>query len=194
MSRCPSALAVCAAVALVVAVDLVCRAALGRRLYDLPFQYGALRALPLFVLGASLARVRSPRRLAGWPSLALGGACAVTLVALQSLGRFDTATLALTAGLILLSDAMFGARRFGWVEAAGNVSYALFISHILVATTWFGLLHHVEPHQPAWVGWTLLAAGVVLALGVAVLFDQLIDRPLQRRLRQFRSMPTPAAV
>ncbi|NEX95330.1 acyltransferase, partial [Caulobacter sp. 17J65-9] len=66
--------------ALAAALSLV---VLGRSLFDLPFQYGVLRALPLFVAGALLARFRQDREIGAGAAtaLALAGAAGLLLFA-----------------------------------------------------------------------------------------------------------------
>jgi peptidoglycan/LPS O-acetylase OafA/YrhL len=166
-------------------VNLAVHQVTGQTIYDLHFNMGLIRALPLFVFGMCLARTsESASPHASWaPGLSLAAGFAV--IALQGLGRFDLLSVALL-GLIV---AACGQMRMTWgpdlAARAARISFALYITHILVGMLWFnaeralvGLLH-----PPVWEQWIVWAAALPLALLTATLFDRWVDQPLQRIVR-----------
>ena len=81
-------------------------------------------------------------------------------------------------------------------EAAGKLSFSLFITHLLVAAVWFGVLHDLQGDSlPAWTRWALWAGSLPAALIAAMLFDRFVDQPVQSwiapRLKSWFS-PRPA--
>lgn len=153
----------------------------GRALYDLPFNLGVLRALPLFAFGACIARASE----LNWPSERLAPVVAVVagvmVTGLQFVGRFDLLSMILL-GLLIAAGGAIRVPQGGAVAAlAGRISFALYITHILVAMIWFRLTHIViarldlsEPTQ-----WALWALAFPLAVATAFAFERWIDSPIQ---------------
>jgi hypothetical protein len=114
--------------------------------HQLPLRFGLVRGIPLFILGMLIARL--PTTIA--PKLADGLALAagVGVVALQVVGHFDHASLALL-GLLIYAAGASGAKGWGWASLAGRLSFSLFLTNQLVAVVWFGLLRAVA--GPSWV-------------------------------------------
>ena len=170
-----------AGLALVQVADLGTRAVLGRAIYDLPFQVGVIRALPLFGFGLLIARAGElswpSARWSGW----IAGLAGAAVLALQGFGRFDLASIALL-GLLIASAGQVrltrGAVLFGRLA---QISFALYITHILTGMIWFNAIRAVDRRfglgEP--VQWGLWALALPAALGVAVAFDRLVDQPLQ---------------
>lgn len=178
--------------------DLLSRALYGRALYDLPFNLGVLRALPLFAFGACIARADEldwlPGRWAAWLALAAG----LLVVALQGFGRFDLMSMALLGLLIGAGGAVRTHRGAAIAAQAGRISFALYITHIFVAMIWFHAIRIVveHAHPPEWMQWSLWTLALPLAVATAVAFERFVDRPLQRvvgRLQDRRS-PKPARI
>lgn len=170
--------------ALVWGADRFTRAVYGEALYDLSFNLGVLRALPLFAFGACLARAGEldwvPRRWAGW--LAAGAGLAV--IGLQALGRHDLLSMALLGVLIGAGGAVRATRGAKLAAQAGELSFALYITHIFVAAIWFHLTHAVAARfaPPAWAQWSLWALSLPVAITAAMAFDRWVDRPLRTRV------------
>ena len=165
-------------VALFLVVDYAAKAVTGIPAHQLPLRFGLVRGIPLFALGMLIARLPTalPSRWADGLALAAG----VGVVALQVVGRFDHASLALL-GLLIWAAGASGAKGWGWAGLAGRLSFALFLTNQLVAVVWFGLLRAVEAklgvEGPAlWVAWALALPACVAA---AWLFERFIDAPLQ---------------
>jgi hypothetical protein len=128
-------------VALFLVVDLAAKAVTGIPAHQLPLRFGLVRGIPLFVLGMLIARLPTPLapRLADGLAIAAG----VGVLALQVVGRFDHASLALL-GLLIYAAGASDAKGWGWASLAGRLSFSLFLTNQLVAVVWFGLLRAVE--------------------------------------------------
>lgn len=119
------------------AADLVSRTLYHHALFDLPFNLGVLRALPLFVFGACIARAGEldwpPSRWAVWLAVASG----LLVTVLQGFGRFDLMSVALLGLLVGAGGAVRTSRGQQVAAKAGQISFALYITHIFVAMIWF---------------------------------------------------------
>jgi peptidoglycan/LPS O-acetylase OafA/YrhL len=165
-------------VLLFLAVDYAAKAVTGIPAHQLPLRLGLVRGIPLFVLGMLIARL--PTAVA--PKLADGLALAsgVGVIALQVVGRFDHASLALL-GLLVWAAGASGAKGWGWASLAGRLSFALFLTNQLVAVVWFGLLRVVETRlgfdgPVLWAAWAMALPACVVT---AWLFERFVDAPLQ---------------
>ncbi|HEX8232485.1 MAG TPA: acyltransferase [Caulobacteraceae bacterium] len=169
--------------------DLLCAAGLGKSLYDLPMHLSLIRALPLFVLGLALARVAGERPLPQWAAAAAGAGALALLVLVQVIGRFDGLSIACIAAVILAAGSRPVARPWPFAAFGARLSFSLFLTHLLVATVWFGGAHALEARLtlPAEARWALWWASFPLALLGAVVFDRWADQPLQRWLNRDRS-------
>lgn len=186
--------------AMVWSADLFSRALYGRVLYDLPFNLGVLRALPLFAFGACIARADQlewlPSRWAAGLALAAG----LLVVGLQGLGRFDLVCVALLGLLIGAGGAVRTNRGAALAARAGRISFALYITHIFVAMVWFHAARAMAAHWrlPEWAQWSLWALALPLAIVTALVFETYVDQPLQRAVgrllgqrRERRRVPRP---
>ena len=173
-------------VAAVVGANVIAMQAAGYPIYQMPMAYGAVRALPLFLLGASLAacsqRWTPPAPVAG----ALGLASLGLLVGVQAApGRHDLLSLALIAVLVLAAGAMPVRRPSRLLARAALVSFALFITNELVRVIYFGVDHAASGRlglgpSTQWAIWFGgLAAAVLFATG----FHYLVDQPTQAWIR-----------
>jgi len=175
------ALLFAAGLGLVWTADLGTRALFGHPIYDLPFQLGVIRALPLFLFGLLIARAGE----LSWPSRASAGWLAalsgLAVMGLQAFGRFDLASIALL-GLLIASAGQVRLARGGALFAqAGQISFALYITHIFTSLIWFNfarLLAH-RFNLPEGLQWGLWALAFPVALAAAALFDRFVDQPLQ---------------
>ncbi|HEX8570222.1 MAG TPA: acyltransferase, partial [Caulobacteraceae bacterium] len=136
--RCEARLAALGVALLVVAVSaLACAALLGARLYDL--DWGVVRALPLFTAGALLARFAPALQLSGGRAALIVSASAAVFGLAQAAPPSplaDLTTIAAIGGVILGADAWRG--RSAWAAYAGELSFALFLTHTLTGAVWFG--------------------------------------------------------
>lgn len=162
-------------------------------LADLRFQFGVVRALPLFILGVCLARTVDMR----WPSegaahgLLWGGVA--LLVVTQPLDRyalpdpllFDAPSLLAIAMIVLGAGRLPVKRPQRWIEEGAKLSFALFITHIFVGVIYWSAVHKLIDTVPIGIGWQWLMwlAGFPLAYGGAWLFHRYIDQPLQDRIQ-----------
>ena len=165
-------------VAIFLVVDYAAKAVTGIPAHQLPLRFGLVRGIPLFILGMLIARLPTTiaPRLADGLALAAG----VGVLALQAVGRFDHASLALL-GLLIHAAGASGGKGWGWASLAGRLSFSLFLTNQLVAVVWFGLLRAVEGKlgldgPMLWAAWAMALPACVVA---AWLFERFIDVPLQ---------------
>lgn len=160
-------------------------ALLGYPVYQMPMGFGFFRALPLFVLGMSLAwfaqKVWIAPKLAGWAGI--GAALALAFV--QSFDKHALISLACISTIILAAGAIPTPRPSKWIERAAQVSFSMFITNEVVRIAWFGVVNVAVARMglPVAVQWGLWAAGVAAAFGFAFLFHFTVDQPLQDRVR-----------
>ncbi len=179
-------------VVVIIAFELIARFGFDQALADLRFQFGVVRALPLFILGVCLARAVEM----DWPSekaaraLLYGGV--VVLVGWQTLDRyalpnvlwFDLPSLAAIGCIILGAGRLPVKRPRAWIEEGAKLSFALFITHIFVGVVYWSAVHKLIDTVPIGIGWQWLMwlAGFPLAYGAAWLFHTYVDQPVQDRL------------
>jgi peptidoglycan/LPS O-acetylase OafA/YrhL len=180
----PALLIVATSLAGVLAADLAFRALLGFRLYDMPFNFGILRAAPLFLLGLCLARAVA----LDWPGetaarvLMWGGLAAV--IGLNAFGRFDYLSIVAIAAIILGAGRLPVRKPSATLETLAKLSFALFITHTLVGLLFYDQLHGLifRVKIPLLYQWMMWAAGFPIAIAAAWAFDRWIDMPIQRRI------------
>lgn len=158
----------------------------GLSFFDLPFGLGVWRALPLFAVGAALARLR----LSPPPSAALRLTLAIIagagLVAVQIQPRSDVLdglSIALVALAVFTAGARTPSAPSAVLQRAADLSFALFLTHHLAGAVWFAAMHAANAgvRLPPEVEWALWMGGLVFALIVAAAFTDL-DQRLQRGL------------
>jgi peptidoglycan/LPS O-acetylase OafA/YrhL len=175
------------------AFEVIARKVFLHPLPDLQFQFGVVRALPLFVLGVCLARAVDMR----WPSeraakILLWGGVAL-LVITQPLDRyalpdpalFDAPSLLAIAMIVLGAGRLPVKRPQAWIEEGAKLSFALFITHIFVGVIYWSAVHKLIETVPIGIGWQWLMwlAGFPIAYGAAWLFHTYVDQPLQDRIQ-----------
>jgi peptidoglycan/LPS O-acetylase OafA/YrhL len=177
-------------VAIFLAVDYAALAATGIPGHQLPLRFGLVRGIPLFMLGMLIARM--PTTIA--PRLADGLAVAAGLgvFALQALGRFDHASLALL-GLLIYAAGASGSKGSAWASLAGRLSFSLFLTNQLVAVVWFGAQRAAAAKfgfDPTmlWLTWALALPACVAG---AWLFERLVDTPLQAWIKGWSRPSSP---
>jgi peptidoglycan/LPS O-acetylase OafA/YrhL len=164
------------------AANLAAWAVLHSPVYQMPMQFGFVRALPLFVLGMGLAQFASkafiPTKLATWTGLS----AAVALVVVQYDDKHALISIALIGLIILSAGAIPVVRKSKLVETAALVSFSMFITNEVVRIAWFGAADLLTQRLGLGVAaqWGLWVGGVTAALAFAVVFHFAIDMPLQR--------------
>jgi peptidoglycan/LPS O-acetylase OafA/YrhL len=184
-------------VAIFLAVDYAALAVTGIPGHQLPLRFGLVRGIPLFMLGMLIARLGTPTTLGSRPlprhwADGLAVAAALGVFALQALGRFDHASLALL-GLLIYAAGASGAKGSAWASLAGRLSFSLFLTNQLVAVVWFGAQRAAAARfgfDPAtlWLTWALALPACVAG---AWLFERLVDTPLQAWIKRW-SRPAPS--
>jgi len=160
-------------------------ALLGYPVYQMPMKYGFIRALPLFVLGMSLAwfaqKIWIAPRLAGWAGIA----AAVGFGVAQWFDKNALVSLACISIIILAAGAVPVRKPSKWVEKAALVSFSMFISNEVVRIAWFGAANIAIARfaLPMGAQWALWGGGVAAAFAFAFLFHTTVDTPIQNRIR-----------
>ncbi|MBU4435524.1 MAG: acyltransferase [Alphaproteobacteria bacterium] len=173
-------MALAVGLAVFAAVDLACRSTLGQPSYHLPLKYGVIRALPLFLIGAVIARLGRDVVIGARAADGLAAAAIAGFVGLQLLGPFDYASLAMVGVLIFAAGA--SARKdWGWARTAGRIAFSLYLTNQFVSVTWFGAQHLAAgklglTDAALWLSWALAFPAAVV---FAALFERLVDAPLQ---------------
>jgi len=171
------------------------RAWLGESIYDLRFDAGLFRGIPLFLVGVLLARGSTGLELRPRAAAAYGLAAAGAVLAAQIAPRNDLtafATVIAIGTIIVAADASRGApsKLAAWL---GRMSFPLYISHALGAIVWFGAERLVTArlglNEPA--QWALWALAFPFVLGVAWVFERTVDAPVQRWIKAVRKRPEP---
>ncbi|CAN5581508.1 acyltransferase [soil metagenome] len=172
-------------VALFLAVDYVAKAVTGIPAHQLPLRFGLVRGVPLFILGMLIARM--PTTIAPRTADGLAILSGVGVVALQLLGRFDHASLALL-GLLIYAAGASDAKGWGWAGLAGRLSFALFLTNQLTTVAWFGAQHAgvQKLGLDTSVLWLTWAMALPACVAVAWLFDRCADAPLQAWIKGWR--------
>jgi peptidoglycan/LPS O-acetylase OafA/YrhL len=165
-------------VAIFLAVDYAAKAVTGIPGHQLPLKFGLVRGIPLFIIGMLIARM--PTTIAPRTADHLAIAAGVGVVALQALGRFDHASLALL-GLLIYAAGASGVKGWAWANTAGRLSFALFLTNQLTAVTWFGAQHMLAAKlnlstPMLWLTWAMALPACIV---VAWLFERFVDAPLQ---------------
>jgi len=175
---------------LVCLAALAVSAALGESMYDLRADAGLLRGIPLFFCGALLSRASSGLKLSPRAAMAFLGSALGALVISQLVARTEASAFAaiLAIGTVIVAaDAWKGSSPLANLGA--RISYSLYISSSLVGAVWFGAIRMVEARVDVGVAgeWLLWAGVIPAAIGVAWVFERLIDAPIQRWLKARRT-------
>ncbi len=187
------------AIAFMLAADVASSALIGARVYEFPTRIGIGRAVPLFLLGAALARLSQTVFIRPALALAMTLGAGVGVCALQFLGRFDFISIALIAVLVAGAGAIPASRPSYLLEKGALISFAIFITNEFVRNVWFGIEHAVVRHHPLTVaqGWAAWWLALAVAVAFAVGFHYLVDMPTQglirARRRRVRSAPAAGA-
>jgi peptidoglycan/LPS O-acetylase OafA/YrhL len=176
-------------VGLVVLADIASRRFAGLPIYEFTSKVGIVRAVPLFLLGAALARVSTASWIAPRLAVVATAASAVGLIALQFAGKFDIASIALICIMVTGSGAIPARRPSKLLKTAALVSFAIFITNEFVRFVYVGVLHAVTRGRTlapaaAWASWW---AALAIAIVFAVIFHYVVDMPTQRWIKRLRA-------
>ena len=158
------------------------------RIYEFPSAIGIVRAVPLFLLGAALARVSEsvfiPPRIATLTCVA----AAAGLIAVQFAGRHDFVSILLITAMVAGAGGIPVTRPSKVLETAALVSFAVFITNEFVRYLYVGALHtlthgRVLGPATAWAAWW---TSVAAAIAFAIAFHYLVDMPTQRWIKRVR--------
>ena len=188
--RLSTAWALAAGAGLVAISAVAVQATLGESLYDLRFDAGLARGLPLFFCGALLSRAcagvaLSARSAKGFLAAGVGALVVSQLVDRTEASAF-AAILAIGA-IIVAADAWKGSSPLA--HAGARISYALYICSSLVMAVWFGVIRVVEARIDVGQAghWLLWGAALPVAIAAAWVFERLIDAPIQRWIKARRA-------
>jgi peptidoglycan/LPS O-acetylase OafA/YrhL len=151
---------------------------------DLPFAWGLLRAIPLFLLGNLIERMTAGLRVSKtvfWGSLAFS-LFAVSALSLLPRNACVDSLILILLGLVLAVSGGVTFHENIITHRMGRASFALFLTHSLVGAVWFGLSPKLIAHFNAGMTaqWALWGMGVWVAMLLAFLFDAWVDKPLSQ--------------
>jgi len=183
-------LAVALAILLLTATYILFERVAGFPLTQATFQWGALRIVPDFLLGASLYLAHRAGAVAN-PRMATGGAMVASLmvIAASSYSRSDI-VIVIACGLLVLSMSGLGRDGSGILSSPllvylGEISFATYM--VYVPWKWIylkfvnGLLG--VDHQPMPFVWWF--AGLLALVPLSMLAHHLVEVPCRRIVRRF---------
>jgi peptidoglycan/LPS O-acetylase OafA/YrhL len=180
LARAPMSAIVATSLAVVWLADAVAHRFVHQGLFDLPYYYGVFRALPLFLSGMTVALWVQREPLKRPMAITCAMAAAVIFILVQSFGRHDMISVAMIATIVLSAGSLTIRRPSALVAKLGQLSFSLFITHVLFAVLWFGVLHAVgEQSMGGLARWSLWAASLPGVLLAALVFDRFVDQPVQ---------------
>lgn len=176
--------ALAAAVVGVLGLGLGLAALIGHAFVDLPFQYGLIRALPLFFIGTLLERLTAGVTVSQ-RTYVIGMAISLcTVMVLGSLLRHTLSDVVILAALatVLVLSAGVRFHESHLTKRLGRASYALFLIHTVVGAVALGidgmLVHRFALSEPVhWIVWGLCVAAAIAA---AFVFEAVVDHPLSQ--------------
>jgi peptidoglycan/LPS O-acetylase OafA/YrhL len=157
---------------------------LGEEQFNLPFNYGLGRAIPLFIAGVALARfvevARLGPRLGGY--IGLGGAAAFVMIGL--LNGPDMLSVLATMAVIVGCGSGDGSRKWWGAEWGAKISFTLFLIHTMTGAVWFDAIRPLFASLNPGMGvqWLIWFGAVGFAVAAAAVFHEVIDEPIQKRL------------
>jgi peptidoglycan/LPS O-acetylase OafA/YrhL len=187
--------ALLAAPVVMAAGALLAQGWLHESMFDLRYDAGLLRGLPLFFAGVLLSRASlnldlTRKAAKGFVAAGLGALVVSQLVARTEFSAF--AAMLAIGTVIVAADAWKGNARLA--ETGARISYSLYILSALTGAVWFGVIRMIETRidvGPAGA-WLLWGAFLPAAVGAAWLFERFIDAPIQRWLKaRFAALRAP---
>lgn len=175
------------AVVVFFAADLLVKTTLGHPIVQMPMWFGAIRAVPMFLLGVGLGAFSEARPLRRAVAVPLGLAALAALIFVQSaIARHDNLSIMLIATIVMSAGAIQPKRPSHLLEKLAVIAFAVFITNELVRNVWFGVLRVIGARFSLGVEaqWGLWFAALGAAVLFAVAFHYLVDMPTQRWLRR----------
>jgi peptidoglycan/LPS O-acetylase OafA/YrhL len=187
-----TATCVLTAIGLLAGADVAAHLLAGQPLFNLPFQWGLFRTIPLFLTGLALARLTQVAEFgpnAGQIALAGVLALAANILAIGP----DAISILAIGAVIAGSGAMAASRPWPGAALGAKISFSLFFTHTLALAAFSDVLRPLlERLGPGVAGQWLIWWGSLAFAGVAAAgYHYLIDEPVQRQLRRvlFRRSP-----
>lgn len=160
---------------------------LGQEQFNLPFNHGLFRTIPLFVAGVALARFVETARLT--PSagaiIGLAGCAAFGIV-----GYFngpDMWSVMATMAVIVGCGSGTGERKWFGAEWGARISFTLFLIHTITGAVWFEVVRPAlnRLHPDVGMQWLIWMGSITFAVTAAAAFHELVDEPIQTRLNRW---------
>ena len=195
MMRLPGAMAALAlGLAILMGGQALSLTLLHHSLFDLPFQWAMVRAVPLFLIGLTLARAVEAGRWSPRTARLIGLGGAAALLANVAVAGPDMISLLAICVLVLgcgaLPPILPTTRPIPGAAWGARVSFSLFMTHTITGAVWFGVIQpvierlHPAAATVAWQAWGVWLAALIAAVVAADLYNRLIDAPLQRAIRR----------
>lgn len=160
---------------------------LGQEQFNLPFNYGLFRTIPLFVSGVVLARFVETAKLTPATAGVTGMAGCIIFGLVACFNGPDMWSVLATMAVIVGCGSGTGGRKWAGAEWGAKISFTLFLIHTLTGAVWFDevrpLLNRLHPN--AVMVWVIWFGAVAFAVAAAAAFHHLIDEPIQKRLNRW---------
>lgn len=185
-------------VAVLVVANVLSLLILKQEQFNLPFNYGLGRAIPLFIAGVFLARYVEIARLGSKLGGVIGAAGAIGFVIIGWFNGPDLLSVLATMAVIIGCGSGSGERKWWGAEWGAKISFTLFLIHTIVGAVWFdGVRPYLDRFHPdVAMQWVIWFGAVGFAVLAAAIFHEFIDEPIQKRLnawikRKFAKRPDP---
>lgn len=183
LARAPRIVGVAAAFGLLWGMDALVGLKTSQGLFDLSAQFAVLRILPLFLLGAALARLMEGPATPKGQAVLAGASGFAGFAILQAAGGHAMLSIAALSLVIAAVGSVAAARPSRQVAYFGRLAFALFITHALAGMVWFQAAEGV-----ALGGWVAWAGGLAFAIAFASVFERLVAAPVEAGIRQLRGV------
>jgi peptidoglycan/LPS O-acetylase OafA/YrhL len=174
------------AIAVVFAAAILAKVMLGVTINGAALHFGLIRTFPMFLLGVAIARLALENKAPVGATDAIGFIGLAIFAGTEMVtGAHDLISLTGIAAMIF-AIAVHPIKRASKIVAYGaEMSFSIYILHTLWGSIWYGAYHAFQTslHFSVLEQWAYWLAGIVLAVVMAGLFFEFVDKPVQRLLR-----------
>jgi peptidoglycan/LPS O-acetylase OafA/YrhL len=149
--------------------------------YWMNMKYGIYRAVPLFLLGMSLARFSETFYIPPRVAMAMGLVAFLVFAALEHFGPNGLAAMGLISVMVIAAAAIPVKQGSRFIQQGALAAYAMFITNEVVRIGYFGVADKVTElfGLSVELQWVLWAVGVLSAFIFAFGFYKFFDAPTQ---------------
>jgi peptidoglycan/LPS O-acetylase OafA/YrhL len=164
-----------------------------RSMFDLPYEWTLMRAIPLFLFGSLIEQAGRGISLKPMSYFVIVSMAIAEMVWLAGLPRslLNDNTILLVLVMITVMSGNVSLPESPLTSRLGRGSFALYLSHTLTKGIWFTLIggQIVRFGSHSYISWALFYLGIAVAVAVALALEKWVDRPLtiwvDNKLRRF---------